>query len=121
MILITSGPDGHVASHFAHRSSISEAVQWVVPVSNSPKPPAERITLTLPVINAAKDIAFLALGEDKVEVVQRVLEVQALPGALPAQLVRPESGKTRWLLDVQSAQHLNIASWEEAKLFPRSQ
>ena len=116
-----SGPDGHVASLFSHRSSLSEDVKWVVPISNSPKPPSERISMTLPVINAAKDVVFLALGEGKAEVVQRTLEVQALPGSLPAQLVRPESGKTRWFLDVQSAQHLNIASWEEAKLFPRSQ
>lgn len=90
-------------------------------MTNSPKPPSERITFTIPVINAAKEIIFVALGEGKADIVQRALEVQALPGALPAQLVRPESGKVKWLLDVQSAQSLDIASWEEAKLFPRSQ
>lgn len=123
LMLLGLGPDGHVASLFPHRSTLTETERWVLPVGNSPKPPAERITMTLPVINAAKDIIFVALGEGKAEVVQRVLEVQALPGALPAQLVRPtaEDARVRWLLDVQSAQHLDIASWENAKNFPRSQ
>lgn len=38
------------------------------------------------------------------EIVQRVLEVQALPGALPAQMVRPVEGTLRWFLDISSAQ-----------------
>lgn len=36
---------------------------WVLPVSDSPKPPAERITLTMPVLNAAKQVAVVALGQ----------------------------------------------------------
>jgi len=66
-----------------------------------------------------QEVVFLALGEGKAEVVQRALEVQALPGALPAQLVRC-SGRVRWLLDVPSAQHLNIAEWDDPKAWPRS-
>lgn len=121
LFLLGVGPDGHVASLFPHRSAISEQKQWVVPVENSPKPPPERITMTLPIINAAKEIIFVALGESKAEIVQRALEVQALPGALPAQLVRPTNdSKVKWLLDVQSAQHLDIASWDDVKSFPRS-
>lgn len=122
LMLLGVGPDGHLASLFPHRSTLTEQTQWVLPVDNSPKPPAERITFTLPVINSADNIIFVALGAEKAEVVQRVLEVQALPGALPAQLVRPlNDGKIRWLLDVQSAQHLDIASWDNSKAFPRSQ
>jgi 6-phosphogluconolactonase len=121
LMLLGVGPDGHVASLFPHRSSLTETKRWVLPIDNSPKPPPERITFTLPVINAAKEVVFVALGVGKAEVVQRTLEVQALPGALPAQLVRPESGKLRWLLDVSSAQNLDIANWDKVKQFPRSQ
>lgn len=48
----------------------------MLPVTNSPKPPSDRITLSLPVINAAKEVMIIALGEGKSEIVQRVLEVR---------------------------------------------
>lgn len=121
LILLGVGPDGHIASHFPHRGTLSAGIKpWVIPVDNSLKPPSERITLSLPVINAAREVVFVALGEGKAEIVQRTLEVQSLPGALPAQLVRPSMGRVKWLLDVSSAQNLDIASWGEPKLFPRS-
>lgn len=49
----------------------------ILPVSESPKPPPERITMSLPLVNAAKQTVFVALGEGKAEIVQRVLEVGA--------------------------------------------
>ena len=64
-------PCGVAASYTA----LPRAQGWVVPISDSPKPPPERITFTLPVLNAAKDVVFVALGEGKAEIVQRVLEV----------------------------------------------
>ena len=73
------------------------------------------------VINAAKDIVFCSCGADKAEAVQRCLEIQALPGSLPGQLVRPTEGRLRWLLDVQSAQSLTLDEWEDKKAWPRSQ
>lgn len=121
LILLGLGPDGHVASLFPNRPETAATKGWVLPVSNSPKPPPERITFTLPAINAAKDVVFVALGGGKADVVQRVLEVQALPGALPAQLVRPGAGRLRWVLDVAAAEKLDIANWSDPKLFPRSQ
>ena len=52
MMLLGMGPDGHVASLFPHRKAVAETVRWVLPIENSPKPPSERITFTLPVRNA---------------------------------------------------------------------
>ena len=51
MILLGLGPDGHVASLFPNRSQLAATHEWVLPVENSPKPPPERITFSLPVIN----------------------------------------------------------------------
>ena len=51
---------------------------------------------------------------------QRALEVQALPGALPVQLVRPSNGKLRWLLDLEACADINPELWDSAKAFPRS-
>ena len=50
-MLLGLGPDGHVASLFPNRSQIAATDSWVLPVENSPKPPPERITMSLPVIN----------------------------------------------------------------------
>ncbi len=61
-----------------------------------------------------------ALLQGKAEVVQRVLEVQSLPGALPAQLVRPSHGKMTWVLDQASAGQLHTADWADGKKFPRT-
>lgn len=120
LILLGVGPDGHVASLFPNRAETAATKGWILPVTNSPKPPSDRITMTMPVINAAKEVAVVALGASKREIVQRALEVQALPGALPAQLVRPKAGKLKWILDVASAEDLDVAAWGDIKQFPRS-
>ena len=119
MVLLGVGPDGHVASLFPNSSVTAATEGWVLPVTNSPKPPSERITLSLPVINAAKQVVVTALGEGKAEIVQRALEVQSLPGALPVQMVRPQDTLT-WVLDNGSASHLSVDAWEEKKKFPRN-
>lgn len=120
LVLLGVGPDGHVASLFPNRKETAATEGWVLPVTASPKPPAERITLTMPVLNAAKEVAVVALGGGKAEIVQRALEVQSLPGALPVQLVQPSSGKVSWVLDKAAAGDLAVAEWENTKRFPRS-
>lgn len=122
MVLLGVGPDGHVASLFPNRNETAACADagWVIPVVDSPKPPSARITLTMPVINAAKKVVVCALGEGKAEVVQRALEVQSLPGALPVQLVRPQEGLV-WMLDTKSAQALSTGTWEDKKAYPRSE
>ena len=69
---------------------------------------------------SAATVAIVAFGEGKAEIVQRALEVQSLPGALPAQLVRPTTGTLHWLLDSESASQLSTKKWQNAKEFPRS-
>jgi len=120
MMLLGVGPDGHVASLFPNKAATAAKKGWVLPVSDSPKPPSERITMTMPVINSARDVLIVACGKGKAEVVQRALEVQALPGALPVQLVRPSNGKLRWLLDLEACADINPELWDSAKAFPRS-
>jgi 6-phosphogluconolactonase len=122
LILLGVGPDGHICSLFPNRPETAAKEGWILPLKDSPKPPPERITFTLPVVNAARQVVFVALGEGKAEIVQRVLEVQSLPGALPAQLVRPEDGKVTWILDADAAAGIAAEKWEEpAKTdFPRS-
>jgi 6-phosphogluconolactonase len=59
------GPDGHIASLFPERPGIREERETVIPVRNSPKPPPERLSLTLPVINSSTRIWLVISGSDK--------------------------------------------------------
>ena len=59
------GPDGHVASLFPDRGGIREEAKTVISVRNSPKPPPERLSLTLPVINSSARVWLVLAGADK--------------------------------------------------------
>ncbi|MFD1713547.1 6-phosphogluconolactonase [Amnibacterium flavum] len=59
------GPDGHIASLFPNRDITNTGAATVIPVLNSPKPPPERLSLTLPVINSSDRIWAALAGADK--------------------------------------------------------
>ncbi|MBP2437848.1 6-phosphogluconolactonase [Microbacterium amylolyticum] len=86
--LLGVGPDAHIASLFPGREEIhvSGGVA-VLPVRNSPKPPPERITFTLPVINRSARVWLVVAGADKAEAVARV-RAGALAGEAPASAAR---------------------------------
>ena len=59
------GPDGHIASLFPDHASVRETQRKVVAETDSPKPPSQRLSLTLPVINASERIWLILAGADK--------------------------------------------------------
>ncbi|BDZ53004.1 6-phosphogluconolactonase [Agromyces marinus] len=65
IVFLGVGPDGHIASLFPHRSGIQVVDRPVIAVRDSPKPPAERLSLTRPVINAAQRVWMVLAGSDK--------------------------------------------------------
>ncbi len=105
LVLLGLGPDGHTASLFPGTAVLREARSWVRPAWVE-QLQAWRLTLTLPVINAARHVLFLVTGADKAPVVQAVLEGPRDPGRLPAQLVAPTEGRVEWLLDREAAARL---------------
>ena len=108
LILLGVGPDGHVASLFPGLPAVEHtaAEPWVLPVHDSPKPPPGRITLTLPVINAADMAVIVAMGAGKAGIVKQALGGGSEGGALlPCQRVGGENG-ARWLLDEGAAAEL---------------
>ena len=62
------GPDGHIASIFPNAAAVRERTKTVLAVRNSPKPPPERLTLTIPVINSAARVVIVLAGADKASV-----------------------------------------------------
>ena len=86
------GGDGHTASLFPGHPALLEKTRWAAPVEYvSASPPVPRLTLTLPVINAARLVFFLISGADKVRLAQKILAGEG--EEYPAALVRP----TVWL------------------------
>lgn len=102
------GPDGHVASLFPGSPVLAEPSRWVV-AAPGPPPLERRLTLTLPVLNAARVVLFYVTGADKAEVVQRVLEGDEPLERLPARGVRPPGARVHWVLDRASAARLGPA------------
>jgi len=104
LIILGIGGDGHTASLFRDDKTLHDTKSLVVPVYY-PKVNKERISLTLPVINNAKNIIFLVTGKDKARIVKDIVEGDA--PSLPASLVKPSTGKLFFFLDSDSATFLN--------------
>src|SRR5262249_45546356 len=106
LILLGLGPDGHVASLFPGSAALRETRRLAVAVA-PPSPARPRITLTLPVLNAAACVLFLVSGAQKADALRRVLRGSGplAPSAppLPAALVRPGHGDLLWLVDRDAA------------------
>ncbi|KAI8947653.1 nagb/rpia/CoA transferase-like protein [Xylaria longipes] len=97
LLLLGSGPDGHTCSLFPGHPLLRETDAWVAPIEDSPKPPAKRITLTLPVVTHAIRIAFVATGAAKKEIMKEIFEVG---NGLPCALVNEAAGdRCSWFAD----------------------
>lgn len=101
------GGDGHTASLFPRSDALAEeeklAVATIAPDGTS------RVTVTYPVINAARHVWFVVSGRDKAGMVAEVLEGLRVPKAIPAQAVGPVHGELLWLLDEDAAAELSPA------------
>jgi 6-phosphogluconolactonase len=104
LILLGIGDDGHTASLFPETSALEIHDRWVVanPVL---KLETTRLTLTVPVINAARAVNFLVAGEGKADALKEILEGEADPREYPAKLIRPEGGPV-WMVDRAAAKFL---------------
>ncbi|KAL4399835.1 suppressor of Los1-1 [Malassezia pachydermatis] len=87
LILLGMGPDGHTCSLFPDHELLHEQDRWIASIEDSPKPPPRRITFTYSVLNHAHHCAFVLSGENKQDMLAKVLDEPHL--GLPASLVRP--------------------------------
>jgi len=98
--LLGIGPDGHVCSLFPGHAALRDA-RWVSWLSDAPKPPPARLTLTLQTLALARSVALAALGLEKAAIVCEVLE--ARDGALPAASVLERAEHSVLFLDDEAA------------------
>ena len=97
LIILGVGVDGHTASLFPGTTAVHERTRIALPVyAEVPKP--DRVTLTLPVLNNASQVLFLASGREKAVVLHEIHE-DGNPKLYPAGLVRPVHGRLTWLID----------------------
>jgi 6-phosphogluconolactonase len=97
VILLGLGADGHTASLFPGSAALDVHSAWATR-GQAPSQPINRITLTLPVLNAAAQVAFLVTGPNKGEALRGVID-----GTVPAARVRPKDGELVWFLDDPAA------------------
>jgi 6-phosphogluconolactonase len=109
LILLGMGPDGHTASLFPGSAALQDKSRLVV-ANWVEKFKTSRITLTLPVLNAARCVAFLVSGTDKAPVLHAVLETDAPGEQYPSKMVRPGDGKLLWLVDRAAASQLTAGT-----------
>lgn len=102
LVHLGMGGDGHTASLFPFADALLERRRTAVPALHGGEP---RVTLTLPVLDAAARVEFLVTGADKAERVRQALRGALDPLRIPAQLVRPAGGAA-WILDGASASRL---------------
>jgi 6-phosphogluconolactonase len=97
LIWLGMGPDGHTASLFPGSAALDVTDRWVV-ANWAPGPQAWRMTLTFPVLDAAREVLFVVTGADKADALERV---RAGDHELPAARLR--AANIEWLVDAAAA------------------
>lgn len=98
-VLLGVGADGHVCSLFPGHPALAERSRLVVAVTDAPKPPPRRMTLTLPVLTSARALVVCAFGSEKASAVEQGLA----GGASPLALATRDHPDVTWLLDAGAA------------------
>lgn len=106
LLLQGMGEDGHTASLFPHSAALRKVRRWVTENFVEKLEQPWRLTLTLPVINAAREVVFMVSGASKAATLREVLEGPYRPDESPAQMIKPDHGRLVWMVDGAAAAQL---------------
>lgn len=95
LLFLGMGDDGHTASLFPNTAALHERNKWVT-ANTVPQLDTHRITLTYPIINAARHICFLIKSKGKGPILEMVIAGQS---DAPCTKVRPTDGTLTWLIE----------------------
>lgn len=101
-VLLGMGDDGHTLSLFPGTDVVHEQNVWATAFF-LPAQDMYRITLTAPVVNAAKYVAFMAAGAGKADTLKSVLEGETNLDKFPSQIIKPAKGELHWFVDEAAA------------------
>ena len=102
VVMLGLGQNGHVASLMPHSPALRVTDEIAVGVTDSPKPPPERVSLTFDALNRSREVWFVVAGEDKSDAVARALAAEGTVEETPARGVHAKL-HTHWFLDVDAA------------------
>ena len=105
VLMLGVGPDGHCASLFPGKPQLDVDDAIAVGVTDSPKPPPHRVSLTFPALNRSREVWFVVAGDGKADAVAKALSPDADVHDTPAAGVHG-SHSTTWFLDPGSASKL---------------
>jgi 6-phosphogluconolactonase len=111
VVMLGLGPDAHIASLFPGHPQVHVEDELTVPVTGSPKPPPERVSLTVPALRRTRGVWFLVSGSGKAAAVADTLAADPAdhraPDRTPAVRLR-EVDERRWYLDAPAASELDL-------------
>lgn len=96
VLLLGMGPDGHTCSLFPGHKEVENTTDIVTYIEDSPKPPKQRITLTLPVLNNASHVFFIVTGKDKKGCIDAIRDGTS---QTPSSRVSPTARDCIWFVD----------------------
>ncbi|MEI8373721.1 MAG: 6-phosphogluconolactonase [Planctomycetota bacterium] len=109
LVLLGMGEDGHTASLFPNARALDVKETWATWSPPGLLPPSvDRVTLTYPAINSARQVLFVVAGEEKATALYEVLEGNASPTVRPAAGVHPSGGTLTWITDRNAGQLLKV-------------
>lgn len=106
LVLLGCGPDGHTCSLFPGHELLNEKSKFIAYIKDSPKPPSRRITFTLPLLELASSIAFVAEGESKAPILKEIFNDKA--SKLPAKLVNDLSIEVNWFVNTPAVKGVDL-------------